>query len=86
MLAYQMKRKIEAMPEMHTTVQVAKKLRVHVITLYHWLKAGLIKPSQSFSVDKERKHWLWTDADIEAARKLKAGRRPGPKPKPKKGK
>lgn len=72
------------MAKTHTTVEVAKLLGLHEITLYHWLKLGLVKPKQSYSIDRERKHYLWTDEEINAARKVKESRKAGRKPKAKK--
>ena len=75
------------MPEKYSTPQAAKRIGVTDITLYHWIKAGKIRPSEEipFLGKGDKRHiWLWTDEDIAEARKLKAENKPGPKPKKKK--
>ena len=63
----------------YTTPQAAKRIGVSFITIHRWLKDGKIRP-QAIPL-QGRTLWLWTDADIAKARKVKAAQKPGPKPK-----
>ena len=63
----------------YSTPQAAKKIGVSFITLHRWLRDGKIQP-QGIPLEG-RTLWLWTDADIAKARKVKAAQKPGPKPK-----
>jgi predicted DNA-binding protein (UPF0251 family) len=65
----------------YSTRQAAAKMRVSFRTLNRWLADGKIKPSTAIQMPNGRTLWLWREADIARGRKLKAGQRPGPKPK-----
>ena len=64
----------------HSTEQAAEKIGVAVLTLKRWLAEGLIRPSIVIPMGT-RKLYKWTDRDISKARKVKATRKRGPKPK-----
>jgi len=70
------------MPKTYSTPKAAKLIGVHFVTVHRWLGDGLIKPA-SVELGDGRKLWRWSDADIAAAKKLKAERKPGRKPKSK---
>lgn len=53
---------------------------VSYITLFRWVSGGIIRPSVAVPMDGKTL-WRWTKADIERARKIKATRKRGPKPK-----
>jgi predicted site-specific integrase-resolvase len=63
-----------------STREAAQKLGVHLITLQRHVSAGTIAapPMQKVGGVKVR---LWTDRDIEKARKVLAGVKPGRKKK-----
>lgn len=63
----------------HTTPEAAKLIGVSFATLHRWLRDEKIRP-QGIPL-KGRTLWLWSDADIERAKKVKEQQRPGPKPK-----
>ena len=71
------------MAKTYSTPKAAKLIGVHFVTVHRWLAEGLIKPA-SVELEDGRRLWRWTDADIAAAKKLKAERKSGPKPKAKK--
>lgn len=52
----------------YTSSEAAKKLGVSRETLYQWLRAGRIPAPQQITLGK-KKQYLWTEEDIEAARK-----------------
>jgi excisionase family DNA binding protein len=54
----------------YTTAEAAKKLNVSRETLYQWLKAGKITAPQQIKLGAKTQY-LWTDKDIEAARKAR---------------
>jgi len=71
------------MKKTYSTETAAAKIGVSFRTLNRWLAFGLIRPSTAIPIGGGRTLWRWTDADIAKGRKLKAGQRPGPKPKAK---
>ena len=71
------------MAKTYSTPHAAKLIGVHFVTVHRWLAEGLIEPA-SVALEDGRKLWRWTNADIANAKKIKAGRKSGPKPKAKK--
>ncbi len=69
------------MKKTYTTSIAAKKIGVSFRTLNRWIALGKIKASQGIPLADGRKLWVWTDADIDRGRKVKAEQQPGPKPK-----
>ena len=62
------------------TAEVAKLLGVAKGTLLRWLHDGVLAEPKKVNVAGVK--WrIWSDADIERARKVKATMRPGPKRK-----
>lgn len=62
------------------TATVAKLLGVAKGTLLRWLRDGVLAEPKKVSVGGMK--WrIWSDADIERARKVKAAQRRGPKSK-----
>jgi excisionase family DNA binding protein len=59
----------------YTTSEVADKLLVSRETLYQWLRSKQIPEPKQIKLGKKTQY-LWTDADIAAAkeRKLKGGK------------
>jgi predicted site-specific integrase-resolvase len=68
------------MQKTFSTASAARKIGVGMRTLNRWLALGKIKPSVTVPMGGGRTLWRWTDADIAKARKVKAVRKPGPKP------
>jgi predicted site-specific integrase-resolvase len=69
------------MKKVYSTPKAAKLIGVSFPTLHRWLRDGLIRPQAIPAEGK--KLWMWTDADIEQGRKIKATQKPGPKRKEK---
>jgi excisionase family DNA binding protein len=65
----------------YSTVEAAKLIGVHLITLNRWLAKGKIRSSVRIPIGGGRTLWRWTDSDIARGRKIKAQQRPGPKKK-----
>ncbi len=66
--------------EGYSTAQAAKLIGVSKATLLRWLYERRLKEPKR--MDVAGKNWrIWTDEDIERARKLKTTIKPGPKPK-----
>lgn len=62
------------------TAEAAKMVGVTKLTLLRWLRSGRLEEPKH--VQASGQNWrLWTDADVERARKLKGAVRRGPKPK-----
>ena len=57
----------------YTTSEAAKKLSVSRETLYQWLRAGKIPAPQQIKLGAKTQY-LWTDKDIQAARKAARGK------------
>lgn len=69
--------------EGYTTAQVAKAVGVSKNTLLKWLYAGVLQEPKRVRV--AGMHWrVWTQTDVERARKLKGTMKRGPKPRKKK--
>jgi hypothetical protein len=68
------------MKEQFSTREAAKKLGRTLVTLQRHIAAGTIKPPPVVEVGTVRVR-LWTARDIEKARKVLAGVRPGRKKK-----
>jgi DNA-binding transcriptional MerR regulator len=64
----------------YTTSEVARKVGVSYQTLHNWLNSNLVPSPKLVNVGKNSVY-LWTEADIERARKIKGTLRPGRKPK-----
>lgn len=58
----------------YTTSEAAQKLALSRETLYQWLRAGKIPEPRQITLGTKTQY-LWTERDIEAARKFKAERR-----------
>lgn len=67
----------------YTTAEVAAKVGVSRQTLYSWIEGGKIKAPKPIKLG-QRSMRLWTDADIEKARRFKGTLKPGPRSKKKK--
>lgn len=65
----------------YTTRKAAEKIGVSFRTFNHWMAQGKIRASGSIQTPAGQTQWIWTDADIAIGRKVKAGQRPGPRPK-----
>lgn len=52
----------------YTTSEAAEKLSISRETLYQWLRSGKIQAPQQIKLGAKTQY-LWTDKDIEAARK-----------------
>lgn len=64
----------------YSTAQVAKAIGVSKNTLLQWLYTGALKEPKRSPVGGVQ--WrIWTDSDIERARKVKKTMKRGPKPK-----
>jgi hypothetical protein len=74
------------MKKTYSTKRAAAKMGVSFRTLNRWLALELIRPAMAIPIEGGRTLWRWTDSDIARGRKVKAAHKPGPKPKPKKGK
>jgi hypothetical protein len=68
------------MKEQFSTREAAKKLGRTLVTLQRHIAAGTIKPPRVVEVGTVRVR-LWTARDIEKARKVLAGVKPGRKKK-----
>jgi predicted site-specific integrase-resolvase len=68
------------MKEKYSTREAAKKLGRTLITLQRHIKAGTIQPPPVVEVGTVKVR-LWSDRDIEKARKVLAKTKPGRKPK-----
>lgn len=67
----------------YSTAQVAKAIKVSKNTILRWLYAGTLEEPEHRKVNGM--NWrIWTEADIERARKVKATMKRGRKPKVKK--
>jgi predicted site-specific integrase-resolvase len=67
----------------YTTAQVAQAVGVSKNTLLKWLYAGALQEPKRVRVAGMR--WrVWTQSDVERARKLKGTMKRGPKPSKKK--
>jgi DNA-binding transcriptional MerR regulator len=67
----------------YSTAQAAKIIGVSKNTLLQWLYAGTLdEPKRSTVGGVEWR--IWSDSDIERARKVKATMKRGPKPKKRK--
>ena len=64
-----------------STGEAAKKLGVHIVTLQRHIKANTIQAPPLQLVGGRVKIRLWTARDIEKARKVLAGTKPGRKKK-----
>ncbi len=71
--------------ELYSTGVAAKRIGVSFRTLNRWLNVDKIKPSVAIPFSDGRMLWRWTDADIAKAKKVKAAQKPGPKPRPSRG-
>ena len=58
------------MAKTYTTSEVAEKLLVSRETLYVWLRESKIPAPKQIKLGKKTQY-LWTDVDIEAAKKFK---------------
>jgi DNA-binding transcriptional MerR regulator len=65
-----------------TSGKAAKKVGVSIQTLHTWIETGKIQSPLSVPVGKTFM-LLWTEADIDRARKFKGTSKRGPKPKKK---
>ncbi len=64
----------------YSTAQTAKIIGVSKNTLLQWLYSGLLREPKRSRVAGVQ--WrIWSEADIERARKIKGTRKRGPKPK-----
>jgi excisionase family DNA binding protein len=54
----------------YTTSEAAEKLHISRESIYVWLREGKIPAPQQIQLGKKTQY-LWTDADIEAAKKYK---------------
>jgi predicted site-specific integrase-resolvase len=69
--------------EGYTTAQVANAIGVSKNTLLKWLYAGVLREPKRARVAGVR--WrIWSESDVERARKLKGTMKRGPKPRKKK--
>lgn len=55
----------------YSTVEVARKIKVHKATLLRWLYAGAIPEPRRY-IDGGVEVRIWTDRDVERVRKFKA--------------
>jgi hypothetical protein len=69
------------MKKTYTTHEAAKKIGIGFRTLNRWLNNGTIRPSLGLPYGGGRLLWVWSDADIDKGRKLKATLKPGRKPR-----
>jgi DNA-binding transcriptional MerR regulator len=67
----------------HTTPEVAKLAGVHLRTLHRWLERGLLPEPKRGKIGGLAVR-IWTNADIERARKIKGTMKRGRKPAKKK--
>jgi predicted site-specific integrase-resolvase len=67
----------------HTTVEAAAKIGVSRQTLQTWIAEGKIIPPKMLEVGRMTVR-LWSESDIEKARRLLSPQKPGPKLKKKK--
>jgi len=56
-----------------TTTEAAAKIGLSRETVYSWLRAGKIPAPQQIRLGKKFQY-LWTEADIENAKKAKGGK------------
>jgi predicted site-specific integrase-resolvase len=72
----------KTLSEMRTfsTEEAAEQIGIHPVTLHKWLAAGVIRPTLAIPFGTHTV-WRWTLSDLEEARKAKAQRRRGPKPR-----
>ena len=69
--------------EGYTTAQVANSIGVSKNTLLKWLYAGVLREPKRARVAGVK--WrIWSESDVERARKLKGTMKRGPKPRKKK--
>jgi len=73
------------MKKTHTTVEAAARIGVSRQTLQTWITEGKIIPPRKIEVGRMTVR-LWSESNIEKARKLVNPQKPGPKPKKKKSK
>lgn len=67
----------------YSTAQVAKIVGVSKNTILRWLYEGTLREPNRSNVGGAR--WrVWTEADVERARRVKATMKRGPKPKKRK--
>jgi DNA-binding transcriptional MerR regulator len=64
----------------YSTVEVAKLVRVHPVTLYRWIGRGQVRSSISLPM-AGGVYRRWTAADVERVRRFKGTQKPGRKPK-----
>jgi excisionase family DNA binding protein len=57
----------------YTTSEVAAKLKVSRETLYQWMRSKQIPEPQQITLGKKTQY-LWTDANIAAAKARKGGK------------
>jgi predicted DNA-binding transcriptional regulator AlpA len=67
-------------PKVYTTAQAAAKIGVSRQTLHAWIEADRIVAPKPIELG-QRPVRLWTEADIQKARKYKGTLKRGPKPK-----
>ena len=53
-----------------STVQVAKLVGIHRVTLEEWMRQGRVKPPKAVSIGGQT-YRLWSERDIERVRKHK---------------
>jgi excisionase family DNA binding protein len=66
------------MKKTYTMAQAAKQLGISRQTLYSWIEAGHVVAPEPTAIG-EQSFRLWTEADINRARKFKGALKPGPK-------
>ena len=70
----------------YSTQQAAEKLGITKTTLLRWLRQKLLPPVKTMPLPGGGIWRIWTDAHINAARKIKGSLKPGPKPRARKAK
>ena len=64
----------------YTTAEAATKIGVSRQTLHTWIEGGKIVAPKPIALG-QRPIRLWTEADIQAARRFRGSLKRGPKPK-----
>ena len=67
--------------KVYGTPKAAKLIGVHFLTLHRWLREKRLKPPDGLKLPDGRTVYLWTDQDIQAAKKLKETIKTGRPPK-----
>jgi predicted site-specific integrase-resolvase len=68
------------MKKTYTTSEAATKIGVGFRTLNRWLSSGIIRPT-GIPYGGNKFLWVWTKADLDRAKEIKATLKPGRKPR-----